>query len=320
MKLAVVVGDQPADVIRLMPAWTDARRAVPGLTVTVLGSPVALALAARHDAVMRGIRVNMVDWAGSGWSWRQYQARRALDRELAQIDDDAFDFVVDPLGTFASSGLAARLPGLRCGLSGDALAHPKLEKRYQSRFPIPGNLHPVQRHRVMFAAILDYSIFDLKPDYGLIPHLPEQVDQPEQTVVVALDTAQIHWNQQQLALFKEVFAQAGVRKQAIAPEAPAAVSSHAPRDVVDAWWEAVANSAYVIATDCPTAHLAAALGRPGLMLCRPGQAPTTGAISCRHAHQAIINLDQPEMMQMEVVAAATLKALQRLDRLDPEQV
>ncbi|HHO70027.1 MAG TPA: hypothetical protein ENN02_00915, partial [Halothiobacillus sp.] len=72
MKLAVVVGDQPADVIRLMPAWTDARRAVPGLTVTVLGSPVALALAARHDAVMRGIRVNMVDWAGSGWSWRQY--------------------------------------------------------------------------------------------------------------------------------------------------------------------------------------------------------------------------------------------------------
>ncbi|MGC9456510.1 MAG: glycosyltransferase family 9 protein [Halothiobacillaceae bacterium] len=308
MKVAVIAGDAPADLIRMMPALTDAGRSVPGLELTLLGSTVVTTLARRHDTVRRALDIPIDALSGKWWDLRLHR-RRGRVRKMFDELDAPFDRVVDGLGRDATAALARLVQGeRRCGPGRDQLASAALAKCYDDYFPIPDHLHPVQRHRVMLAAVLDYGIHDLKPDYGLLPATPEQTALGE-GVVLSVAAGEVGWTDAQVAQVVDRIEEAGIAVTQIPPAGPEPGSE-------DSWWSVVESAGYVIASDNATAHLAAALGRPGLTLCPEGQAATCSAVSNRHARRAMVGIDQSRLVRPEVVAEATLRTLERIQSQD----
>ncbi|MFP4294893.1 MAG: hypothetical protein ACLFQH_03600 [Halothiobacillaceae bacterium] len=308
MKVAIIAGDAPAELIRMMPALTDAGRAVPGLELTVFGAPVVAALARRHELVRRAVEVPFDSLAVRWWN-RAARGRRRRFFASLEGRDQPFDRLIDPIGSAATADLARLLSASRrCGLGRDQLTDARLARHYDEHYPLPDHLHPVQRHRVLMAAVLDYGIHDLKPDYGVAPANPE-LARTGTGVVVSLDAAAVGWSEPEVEQVVTRLEEQGVDVSRLPAEAPE------PSDET-AWWSQVEQAGYVIAGNNATAHLAAALGRPGLTLCPEGQAATCSAISNRYARRAMVGIDQSRLVRPEVVAEATLRTLERMHEQD----
>ncbi len=289
MRVIVPLVDAPERLIPLWPALTDAMLAVPGIEFVVVGSPEACNLMWRHPAVRRRIDVNLKALAGPFWSPARWRARAELRRAVADLDGAK---VIDPFGDASLSGVVPNLPGQISGATGTDIHH-------HSAFPVPEDLHPVQRHRVLFAAVLDYSIHDLSPDYGVLEDVPTE---PDEALVVdlLLDFDGSPWTHEAIEEARRRLSESGL-----------AVYETDHNENTNVLWERVAQARYVLSGPNGTGWLAAAMGRHGLCLCETDEAVHQGVISTRRAEQKIINLDNESMSQPRVVIESIILVLNR---------
>jgi len=285
MRVILPLIDDPERLIPVWPALTDALQAVPGIEFVALGSPAACDLMRRHPAVRDCVRINHADLDKPFWSPARWRARRALRRRFESEPDIT---VIDPFGDKILTGALKCLPGKKSGASGTPVPH-------DSAFPLPDELHPVQRHRILFAAVLGYSIHDLSPDYGM--DLGEAI--VPDGVELLMDLGGVSWPEEEIRKTRERLADSGLRIHECDDES------------LDSLWGRVATARYVLSGPNRTGWLAAAMGRHGLCICPPESAKQTGVISTRRAKQKIINLDNESMSQPTVVVESIILVLTR---------
>lgn len=323
MHILVCLDSDPGRSLPVWAAFTDAHEAVLGLEITVMGSPDIIRCIKAHPAVtgevpvdMPMVDVPMVDvlrdrirhllsrWHPSSWA-----ARRAI-KSACDALPSLPDIMIDPFGTpetralthLVSSQLASVL---RVGMAD--LANPRRDKDYSSVFPIPAGLHVLQTIRIVFAAVLNYSIHDLAPNYGLLNEpVHKDVSEDHANADLIVDGASLPWDAVQIQQFKERIAETPLTVHYL----DESTDLNAAQRLLNNW-PSIMTANYLLAGLSANAWLAAALGRPGLCLCPENKASESGVISTRWATQQIINLDHPPFNEPNIVVESIIQVLSR---------
>ena len=296
-----------SDPIRSLPIWaafTDAQAAIPGLKITILGTPEIIRCIKAHPAVTGKVVVDekgltLPRWHPAGWTARR-EARLACAALLPTPD-----VLIDPFGAPSTRAVARLVNMRRVGIAD--LSESKSDRDYSSVFPLPSELHPLQAIRVLFAAALNYSLHDLVPNYGLLtsPANEEQtVENPEADLIV--DVSSLPWDADLFQQFRDRISETSLR--VIYLEEEKALN---PAQRLLKSWPNILTAHYILTGLNASAWLAAALGRPGLCLCPDATASSMGVISTRWATQQMINLDHPPFNQPNIVVESIIQVLQR---------
>ena len=283
-------------------ALTDAVRAVPGLRVVLAGDASAVAFMRQHPAVNQSLLLPSAlsgaafsPWAG--WAARQL---RSQVRQWAEPPN----LVIDPFGAIRHRRLVRALRVRSVGVAHSA----RLNRDYDSAYPIPTGLHPVQAVRVLFAAALGYSLHDVAPDFGL--PVADRLDAQHAdglVVDVLVDWQALPWSEQERGVFRAHLADSGLRVAYLSDTTPESQDSAQ-------WTENIPlldSARYILSGNSPLAWFAAVIGKPGLCICAVGTAKTAGVISTRFASQKMLNIEDPALARPQVVAASIIQVLSR---------
>lgn len=301
MQILVSLVRNPAEVIPVWAAFTDAMNAVPGLEITLIGSSAMNACIRKHPAVTRFIDVQEEEWQQPFWKPAYWRVRRNLNDSLGKMLQDESTVWIDPFGTPQTRAPLRGRPGRRVGIAHPT--QPNLDRDYSSVFPVPVELHPVQALRVLFAAELGYSLHDLEPDYGFHPR---EQDAPVETDIV-IDLRDTPWTVDEKQYFRERLTETNLSTAYLDFSNPDLEES----TQLLSYWPLIADTRYILSGLNSTAWLAAALGRPGLCLCPPDQATSRGVISTHWATQKIINIDHNPFNEPHIVVESIIQVLQR---------
>ena len=295
MRIAIVAPDLPDEVIPTFPALTDAARACPGLHFSALTGPAAAPWFRRHPAVDEVVTFELRGLAASRWTpagWRGARAWKELRRAHPQLDQA--DYVVDPFGAAETLAAARWLNGKSVGVARPSPGKLPVRQPYDSQYPIPDDLHRVQAVRVLLAAVLEYSLHDLNPDYGL------SIEAEPVVTDLLIDARALPFEADAVDQIRRRLEETGVSIDDVA--------EHPPADP-DEWQRRLTQSRYVLTGNNLTGWLAAALGIPGVCVCAPDEAKTRGVITTRRSRQKLINVDRRPMNQPEIVVESIIQVI-----------
>ncbi|MFO7808693.1 glycosyltransferase family 9 protein [Guyparkeria sp.] len=295
MRIAIVAPDLPDEVIPTFPALTDAVRARPGLKFSLITGPEAAGWFRRHPdvdevGVFDGTTLLASRWSPAGW--RAGRAWKEIMRAHPQLEH--VKYVIDPFGRPETLAMAKRLPATSVGIARPTKGRLPRRQPYDSQYPVPDDLHRVQAVRVLFAAVLEYSLHDLNPDYGL------SIEAEPVVTDLLLDTGGLPFEEAGINLIRRRLAETGVSLDD--------VSAHPPGDM-DEWQRRLTQSRYVLVGNNRCGWLAAAFGIPGVCVCRDGEAKHEGVITTRRSRQKLINVDHPPMSQPEIVVESIIQVI-----------
>ncbi len=297
MDILVIKTSSLGDVVHLLPALTDASQALPGSRFDWLVEEAFAAVPGWHPAVDRVIPVALRRWrrhpvrAVASSEWRQFR-RKLSERRYAAV--------VDAQGLIKSALLSRLAHGPRHGLDRDSAREPLAALSYQRRHAVARNQHAVARLRQLFAASLDYPLPATDPDFGLsrnrAPRPPQAA--PYLVFLHATTWTSKHWPER---YWNELARLAGRRgfgvrlpwhsagEQARARRI-AAAGDHVeilPQVDLTGLATVLAGAAGVVGVDTGLAHLAAALGVPGVTLYGPTTPALTGVVGPRQSNLAV---------------------------------
>jgi heptosyltransferase-1 len=151
------------DVVHNCPAVSDVARCVPGALIDWVVEEAFTEVAALHVHVRRVIPVAIRRWRGSLFAaatWSELGAFRAALRS------ERYDAVIDSQGLLKSALVAAQALGRTHGFDNASAREPFAARFYDVRHAVRGNLHAVDRNRLLAAAALGYRVEE-PCDYGL---------------------------------------------------------------------------------------------------------------------------------------------------------
>lgn len=322
MRILIVKTSSLGDVVHMLPALTDAARAIPGLTADWVVEEGFAAVPAWHPNVARVIPIALRRWRkrlGEAATWRELAAaRRALG-------ETAYDAVIDSQGLLKSALFAHWARGPRWGYDRASCREPLASLFYTHRVHVPRGLHAIERNRRLLAGALGYPLNDVALDYGLstlaerLP--PSPLGLPERYVVALHGTSRIdkEWPEAHWIAVGQTLAQHGLalllpwgnpreheRALRIAPQVVGAIVL--PRLGLNELAAILARAQGVLGVDTGLMHIAAALGRPGLAL-YPVTAPALTGVRSAPGHPPIASLTPADGLTPEQVSARLLAAL-----------
>ncbi|MFP4252577.1 MAG: glycosyltransferase family 9 protein [Guyparkeria sp.] len=295
MRIAIVAPDLPDEVVPTFPALTDAARARPGLRFSVITGPEAAPWFRRHPdvdevAVFDGTTLLAPVWTPARWrAAREWKVLLGEHPRLGEVE-----YVIDPFGTPETLAMARRLPATSVGVARPSTGRLPRRQPYDSQYPVPDDLHRVQAVRVLFAAVLEYSLHDLNPDYGL------SIETEPVVTDLLIDPSGLPFDQDGIALIRRRLAETGVTLDD--------VTANPPADLAE-WQRRLTQSRYVLVGNNRCGWLAAALGIPGVCVCREGEAKHEGVITTRRSRQKLINVDRAPMSQPEIVVESIIQVI-----------
>ncbi len=164
MKVLLIKTSSLGDVIHALPALTDALRAMPNLRFDWVVEEAYAPIPRWHRGVDRVIPVALR-------RWRQHPMTTWLEGEWKRfrkdLNDTAYDRVIDAQGLLKSALITVLTRGVRCGLDWQSAREPLASLAYQRRCRIPRQHHAITRIRALFADSLGYSAYQDIPDYGI---------------------------------------------------------------------------------------------------------------------------------------------------------
>lgn len=296
MRIAIVAPDLPDEVIPTFPALTDAVRARPGLKFSVITGPEAAGWFRRHPDVDEVVVFDGTALLASRWTPTGWRAGRAWKETLrAHPQLEQCEYVIDPFGRAETLAMAKCLPtATSVGIAQPTKGRLPRRQPYDSQYPVPDDLHRVQAVRVLFAAVLEYSLHDLNPDYGL------SIEAEPVVTDLLVEFNGLPFEEAGIELIRRRLAETGVSLDD--------VSAHPPGDM-DEWQRRLTQSRYVLVGNNRCGWLAAALGIPGVCVCRDGEAKHEGVITTRRSRQKLINVDHPPMNQPEIVVESIIQVI-----------
>ena len=271
------------DVVHTLPAVEDAAKR--GITFDWAVEEGFAALPALHRGVKRVIPVALRRWRKSvAPSFGEaLSCRRALREER-------YDLTIDAQGLLKSA-VVARLARARgfAGFDRRSAREPAAALLYSRRAAVPTSGHAVARIRALFATTLGYPPPTDAPSFGVARQVA-----PNGCCVLTHGTtwATKHWPEPFWAGIAQRAVQAGLtpllpwqtdaeheRARRIARGAPG--SEVAPRMDLGAAIDLLAGASAVVGVDSGLAHLAAALGRPTVVVYGPTDQRLTGCLGAR---------------------------------------
>ncbi len=322
MRILIVKTSSLGDVVHMLPALSDARRAIPSLVADWVVEESFAAVPAWHPAVRQIIPVALRRWRkhlGEQASWRELATAR---RALAESDYDA---VIDSQGLLKSALLARWARGPRWGYAWSSCREPLASLLYSRHVQVARTLHAIERNRRLLAGALGYDMANFPLDYGLMDlkaRLPKPALRLPTHYVVALhgtsrrakEWPEAHWISTGQALARHGLAlllpwgHAREHERAQRIAAAVAGAQVLPRLGLDELAAILMGARAVLGVDTGLMHIAAALGCPGLAL-YPATAPTLTGVRSAPQHSAIASLTPADGLDPAAVSARLLATL-----------
>lgn len=164
MRILIVKTSSLGDVLHTLPALTDARQAIPGLTADWVVEEGFAEIPAWHPAVERIIPVAVRRWRKQ--AWRSLQSGE-ITQFVASLRLSAYDYVIDAQGLLKSALITRLARGGRAGLDRNSIKESAASLFYQQSIAAPKAHHAVQRVRHLFASVLGYQYNPDQIDYGI---------------------------------------------------------------------------------------------------------------------------------------------------------
>lgn len=286
MKILVVKTSSLGDVLHTLPALTDAAKKYPEIRFDWVVEEAFAEIPAWHPRVDKVIPI-----AWRRWRKQLLQSYRSGEWQtfFSQLRATHYDRVIDAQGLM-KSGLVTRLArGLRCGLDKHSAWEFMACLAYQKQVTVAPQQHAIDRVRQLFAAVLDYSVPDTTPDYGVLrTQFPKSVTDDNYLVFAHGTTwASKHWPESYWKNLVKIATNAGytvclpwgnAEEQARAQRL-ASVSAHAvvlPKLNLRGIAGVLAHARAVVAVDTGLGHMAAALNIPTVSLYGPTDPSLTG--------------------------------------------
>ena len=282
MKLLVIKTSSLGDVLQTLPAVSDACRARNDLEIDwAVEAPLAQ-VPAWHPRVARVIPVNIR-------RWRRHPDLGEMRRLIRDLRSRRYDLVIDAQGLMKSALLGLIAKGPVAGLDFASAREGVATLTYRRRFPVSRDMHAVQRVRTLFASALGYERPAGPADYGLRP--APRPARPRLVMLHGATWATKRWPEEYWSELARQALGAGLEAvlrwhdneerasaERIAAAAPGTVLL--PAQNLQALREVIAGATVIAANDSGPAHLAAALGVPGVTVygsTRPAHNGTYGA-------------------------------------------
>lgn len=288
MKILLVKTSSLGDVIHNLPVAADIARELPGAEIDWCVEESFADIPRLSPVVRRVIPVAVRRWRKSLLSAPTWTEIGELRR---QLQEQAYDAVLDTQGLLKSALIARQAQGKRLGYAADSAREPLAARFYDARFSVDRSLHAVIRNRRLAAAALGYSP-DTPLDYGVTPPTIDAAWLPGGETAVLLTAtsrddklwAEAHW----ISLGREL-ADRGLspvlpagnaveraRAARIASAVPGAVA--APALSIRELAGIIGRAAMAIGVDTGLAHLATALRVPTIALYTATDPALTGVL------------------------------------------
>ncbi|WP_457671247.1 lipopolysaccharide heptosyltransferase I [Thiolapillus sp.] len=293
MRVLIVKTSSLGDVIHTFPALSDAARALPEIEFHWLVEEAFAQAPDWHPAVSRTIPIALRRWRRN---WRDAWKKGRLKQFRTALRQDDYDLIIDAQGLVKSALPARMARGVTAGYDRHSLREPLASLFYQRRYPVPRDLHAIERIRRLFALALDYPAPDDPPDSGL----PEYQGEREKSLVFLHGTTwpSKHWPLEYWAALTVMAEEAGYQARLPwhAPEErlrAETIIRHAgcgellPRMDLNGLKDALARTSGVVGVDTGLAHLAAALNTPAVTLYGSTGEGLTGAVGRRQQNLGV---------------------------------
>lgn len=293
MRVLLVKTSSLGDVVHTLPALTDAARMIPGIRFDWVVEEAFQAIPAMHPAVATVLPVALRRWRKQPLrTWRSGEWRAFRE----QLQGHEYDRVIDAQGLIKSAFVTRRARGEKHGLDAASAREGWSARALDVAHAVSRQQHAIARTRELFARALGYALPDTSPDYGV---RADGSDVGNRLVFFHGTTWPTkHWPQAYWHALAKKATDAGyevllphgndeelARAQAIAGDNPGAtVMARLPlAQLVD---ELHGLDGFV-AVDTGLAHLAAAVGLPGVALYGPTDPSLTGVLGARARSLAV---------------------------------
>ena len=194
LEILIVKTSSMGDVIHQLPAVTDLRLHFPDARIDWVAEESFADIPALHPGVDEVIPAAVRRWRRTLSSRAAWQEMRAFQTRLQARD---YDVVMDSQGLIKSAVIARLARGARCGFDRASAREPLAALAYDKAFPVPRQLHAVERNRMLAGLAFGYEP-DTPPDYGVaapaldLPWLPRA---PYVVLLHATSRADKEWPQ-----------------------------------------------------------------------------------------------------------------------------
>lgn len=295
-KILLIKITSMGDLIQMLPALTDAAKAIPGIRFDWLVEDSFKDIPALHPSINKIIPLPYRRWkknlkqAWNSGEWRIF---------LQELRGQSYDKVIDLQSNLKSAIAGLFAKGPRLGLDKNSVSEYGAQFFYQKTITIARQQNHVERLRQILATYLEYPYPQTPADYGIVkaelPTLDFYI--PEKFVFITAIASVKN------KLWPEPFWQEIV-----------AEILQTGYEVVLPWWSSeekermlrlqnqhpkihllpplslqkkasvIAQAAAAISLDTGLSHLAAALDIPNICLYGPGDADTCGTVGYRQTH------------------------------------
>ncbi|MER9939957.1 lipopolysaccharide heptosyltransferase I [Mesorhizobium sp. M0088] len=166
MKVLIVKTSSMGDVIHTFPAVEDARCHRPDLTFDWCVEEAFAGIAALHPAIDSIHTVAIRRWRKAlldSGTWREAAALRRTLR------DCRYDLVIDAQGLLKSALVARQAGAPIAGFDRSSAREPSATLFYDANYPVPRDLHAIERIRRLFGLALGYQPDLSTLDSGIVP-------------------------------------------------------------------------------------------------------------------------------------------------------
>jgi heptosyltransferase-1 len=276
------------DVIHTLPALSDAAASLPGVRFDWVVEEAFAEIPAWHPAVERVIPVALRRWRKAPWrAWRSGE----WSRFRQALSQSRYDRVIDAQGLLKSAFITRLAQGPSYGPDRRSAREPLAARFYDQPLSVPKGRHAIERIRQLLAQALDYPPPGLPLDYAVdktcLPQSPYAAPYLvflHGTTWTSKHYPEAHW--QRLAALAggegyRVLLPWGSRAERQRAERLAGAQAAVevlPALELSRLAGVLAGASGVIGVDTGLAHLAAALGCPGVFLYGPTDVRLTGVM------------------------------------------
>ena len=296
MRVLLIKTSSLGDVIHVLPALTDARRAVPGIQFDWVVEEGFAELPRWHPAVDKIIPVAIRRWRSNVWQALKSGEWGAFKKAVRA---HRYDLVIDAQGLVKSAWLTRYAKGPVAGLDKRSAREPLASRFYDRRLAVSPNQHAVDRNRQLFALALGYDLPARLGDYGLQVERPMGTERAAPFVVFLHGTTwdTKHWPEAYWRDLAVRLSIAGVdvrlpwgnadEKARAERIAQGLKNTYVlPKLNLAGVVSVLSQARACVAVDTGLGHLAAALDVPTISLFGPTNASLTGAYGRSQIHMA----------------------------------
>jgi heptosyltransferase-1 len=296
MRILFVKLTSMGDLIHALPALTDAKEAIPGISFDWVIDKNFSEVARWHPAIKN-------IFCTEHRKWRSHPLQSVRKGEirsfLANLRRQQYDLVIDGQTNLKSALIMLLTRGQRCGLDKNSAREWIAHLAYQKKYAIPKEMHAIHRLRLLFSQVLHYPLSASKPNYGIqqYPFSAPNVNLPAQyliyvhhaswvsklwplnywdTLIKLADNEHLHV----LLPWGNLFEKQRAEHLAARNKNAHVLSYHTLSE--QAWL--LKNSQGAICSDTGLSHLAAALDVPAVTLYGPTSATLIGTTGVNQGH------------------------------------